>query len=164
MSKDDQREKTRLRVARHRAKKKDVTPCNACSDIADTDTDTKADTGRKKRTRATFTPPTVDEIRAYVTEKGYTFDPETFHAYYDSQGWKKANGQPVSSWKGCCVTFQKGEPAKSPPADAWHGIWSIEDEGRYHHLPTWRRYTQAMHDWQGANKRPTYDEWKMETP
>ena len=44
MSKDDQREKTRLRVARHRAKKRDVTTCNASNDIADTDTDTKAET------------------------------------------------------------------------------------------------------------------------
>jgi hypothetical protein len=51
MSAEDKKEKTRIRVARHRAKKKneqdgnaDVTRCNAGNDKADTDTETDTDT------------------------------------------------------------------------------------------------------------------------
>ena len=41
----------------------------------------------KKRKNAKFVPPTLDEVRAYCTEKGYTFDPELFFNYYDANSW-----------------------------------------------------------------------------
>ena len=38
---------------------------------------------------ARFTPPTVDEVAAYATEKGYTgFNAERFCDFYASKGWK----------------------------------------------------------------------------
>ena len=78
----------------------------------ETETETEVETEaeeRKKRARTKFTPPSVDEVEEYRREKGYRIDPEHFIAYYESQGWKKANGQPVTSWKGCVVTFAKRE-------------------------------------------------------
>lgn len=56
-----------------------------------------------------FTPPSTDEVEEWVKEKGYTFDPLDFHAYYSSQNWRKANGQKVSDWKACCRTFQRNQ-------------------------------------------------------
>lgn len=53
-----------------------------------------------------FTPPSVDEVREYCSEKGYTFDPETFVAFYESKGWK-VGGSPMKSWKAACTTWQK---------------------------------------------------------
>ena len=59
-------------------------------------------TNQKKR----FTPPSVDEVRAYCAERGYTFDPEAFVAFYESKGWKVGRN-PMKSWQAACTTWQK---------------------------------------------------------
>lgn len=53
-----------------------------------------------------FAPPSVDEVRAYCSEKGYTFDPEAFVAFYESKGWKVGRN-PMRSWQAACTTWQK---------------------------------------------------------
>lgn len=53
-----------------------------------------------------FVPPSVDEVRAYCAEKGYTFDPEAFVAFYESKGWKVGRN-PMKSWQAACTTWQK---------------------------------------------------------
>jgi hypothetical protein len=51
-------------------------------------------------------PPTIEEVKAHVKEKGYHFDPQHFFDYYEASGWHFANGRPVKSWKQCCVTWE----------------------------------------------------------
>jgi hypothetical protein len=46
----------------------------------------------------TPTPPTVEEVKAVCMERGYIIDADTFVTYYQSQNWKKANGQAVTDW------------------------------------------------------------------
>ena len=53
-----------------------------------------------------FVKPTVEEIRAYIQEKGYTFDAEAFFAYYESNGWKVGRNQ-MKNWKMACTTWSK---------------------------------------------------------
>lgn len=53
-----------------------------------------------------FTPPSVDEVREYCSEKGYTFDPEAFVAFYEAKGWKVGRN-PMKSWQAACTTWQK---------------------------------------------------------
>lgn len=53
-----------------------------------------------------FTPPSVDEVREYCSEKGYTFDPEAFVAFYESKGWKVGRN-PMKSWQAACTTWEK---------------------------------------------------------
>lgn len=50
-----------------------------------------------------FVPPTVEEVREYVREKGYSVNPEHFVAYYESNGWKVGKNQ-MKGWKAavCC--------------------------------------------------------------
>lgn len=67
---------------------------------------TKPDHTKPKQKR--FTPPSVDEVRAYCNEKGYTFDPEAFVAFYESKGWKVGRN-PMKSWQAACTTWQKRE-------------------------------------------------------
>ena len=69
-------------------------------------TNNKIDSKRAKN--AKFVPPTLDEVRAYCTEKGYTFDPELFFNYYDANSWVQGQGKgkPIRSWKACCNTWQ----------------------------------------------------------
>ena len=53
------------------------------------------------------------ELSALCAEKGYTFDPEAFVAFYESKGWMVGKNK-MKSWQSCCVTWQKREGEKSP--------------------------------------------------
>ena len=52
-----------------------------------------------------FTPPTLEEIKDYEAQKGYTFSAEKFWGYYESNGWRVGKN-PMKSWHGACVTWQ----------------------------------------------------------
>lgn len=53
----------------------------------------------KPPTRPRFTPPSVDEVRAYCQECNYTaVDPERFVDFYQSKGWKVGK-DPMEDWK-----------------------------------------------------------------
>jgi len=67
----------------------------------------------KNKTKKPFVTPTIEEVRDYVKENGFIFDADEFFAYYASQGWRKANGQKVVSWKQCCVTWERREQKNS---------------------------------------------------
>ena len=57
-----------------------------------------------------FTPPTVEELKAYASGIGFDgFDAEYFIEYYKANNWKKNNGKPVVSWKQCVQTWKKTE-------------------------------------------------------
>lgn len=51
-----------------------------------------------------FVPPTVDDVKAYITEKGYAFSAERFVAYYESNGWRVGKN-PMKDWKAACRTW-----------------------------------------------------------
>ena len=55
-----------------------------------------------------FKKPTLDELIAYIKEKGYTFDPEAFMSYYDTNGWRVGRN-PMKSWKAACSYWNKNE-------------------------------------------------------
>lgn len=46
-----------------------------------------------------FTPPTLEEVKAYVKEKNYNLDVEKFHRYYTESNWRDARGKQVKNWK-----------------------------------------------------------------
>lgn len=41
----------------------------------------------KPTARRVFKVPTLDEVRDYISGKGYSVDPEEFFSFYESQGW-----------------------------------------------------------------------------
>lgn len=55
-----------------------------------------------------FRRPTLDELIAYIKEKGYVFDPEAFMSYYDANGWRVGRN-PMKSWKAACAYWNKNE-------------------------------------------------------
>jgi len=75
----------------------------------------------KKKRGGRFVPPTLAEVKAYcqqrVREGHPAVNPETFLAYYESQNWKKANGQRVSDWKGCVRTWEQRNKDSKPRGD-----------------------------------------------
>lgn len=52
-----------------------------------------------------FTPPTDEEVAAYVAEKGYHFNPAQFVPHYQSKGWK-VGSQPMKDWRAACRTWE----------------------------------------------------------
>lgn len=64
----------------------------------DIDTDKEKEIEQKKLKRKHFTPPTLEEVQAYVTEKGYSVDPERFISYYESNGWMVGRNH-MKDWK-----------------------------------------------------------------
>lgn len=59
-----------------------------------------------KKESKRFIKPTIQEIQAYIFEKGYTFDAEAFFAFYESNGWKVGKN-PMKNWKMACTTWSK---------------------------------------------------------
>lgn len=72
---------------------------------AEAEVEVKEESKREKRH---FVPPTLEEVKTHITEKGYTFDAEAFIAYYEARGWKLGRGM-MASWKAACVTWSKRE-------------------------------------------------------
>ena len=54
-----------------------------------------------------FNPPTLEEVRAYCSERCSRVDPVAFWEYYNAGEWKDAKGQPVRNWKQKLLTWEK---------------------------------------------------------
>lgn len=87
--------------------------------------DTQVRLGKSKskdsigKSNKTFTPPTLDEVRAYCLERKNSIDPEAFVDFYASKGWKVGN-QPMKDWKACVRTWERRrteEPKKAKQTD-----------------------------------------------
>lgn len=50
---------------------------------------------------ARFTPPTLEEVRAYVAERHSAVDPQGFIDFYESKGWKVGK-TPMKDWRAAC--------------------------------------------------------------
>lgn len=60
----------------------------------------------KPRTRARFTAPTLEEVKAYCDERKNGVDPQRFIDYYSSNGWKVGRN-PMKDWKAAVRTWEK---------------------------------------------------------
>lgn len=72
----------------------------------------QTNTNQTNKRERRFTPPSLQEVREHCTEKGYTFDPEQFFAFYESKGWK-VGSSPMKSWRAACTTWQKRQPQRA---------------------------------------------------
>lgn len=72
----------------------------------------KRDRDREKRDR--FTPPTIDEVQQYITERGYIVDAQKFVDYYESVGWKISGKAPMKNWKSTVNNWNRRELEKHP--------------------------------------------------
>lgn len=70
-------------------------------------TEQKETKKRERKEKKAFTPPTVDEVRAYCRERGNTIDPEAFVAYYENRGWELSKGTKMKDWHLAIVTWEK---------------------------------------------------------
>ena len=92
----------------------------------------KVSTGEENKAatppRPRFIPPTVDEIKAYCTERKNAVDAERFFDFYSANGWEQGKGKPIVDWKAAVRTWERQSNAgqdESPPRqyDATTDTW-----------------------------------------
>lgn len=59
-----------------------------------------------KKAPKRFTPPSLDEVRAYCQERGNNVDAERFVDYYTSNGWHVGKN-PMKDWKAAVRTWER---------------------------------------------------------
>jgi hypothetical protein len=69
----------------------------------------KVNTGKVNKERVQNALPTLDEIKAYVTEKGLRMDAEAFFDHYEANGWKQSNGNKIKSWQAAARQWERRE-------------------------------------------------------
>lgn len=79
----------------------------------------------RKKPASRFSPPTLQEVRAYCLERKNNVDAERFIDYYTSNGWKVGKN-PMKDWKAAVRTWERngwcgfgygGEPQKKSQQD-----------------------------------------------
>lgn len=55
--------------------------------------------------------PTIEEVKAYCTERGNKVDPERWFDYYTSNGWKVGKN-PMRDWKAAVRTWERTDEGK----------------------------------------------------
>ena len=71
----------------------------------------------KENKKKRFVPPTVDDVRAYCTERENGVDPEAFVDYYKSKGWKVGNS-PMKDWKAAVRNWERTDDRRKPKSKA----------------------------------------------
>lgn len=77
---------------------------------------------RKKN--MSFKEPSLEDIKALVKERNYTFSSDDFFDYYNELNWHDKNGKKVSNWKLKALTWQKNQN-DTPPTNAFKEHGSI---------------------------------------
>jgi hypothetical protein len=110
------RDKNKMTVIEHHQPSSPVTDRQPSEAEADSysEADTKAES-KRERGRGAFAPPTLAEVEAWVSEKGYHFDPGAFVAYYEEREWRRNDGKKLRDWHLACVTWEAREEKVSTP-------------------------------------------------
>jgi predicted phage replisome organizer len=92
------------------------------------------DKSREEKKR--FVPPTLDEVKARCSEKGYTLDPVAFMSYYNANGWKVGRTKMVS-WIDALAGWESREKQYRKPKKQ-NGHYAMErdriNEGDFNKL------------------------------
>lgn len=68
-----------------------------------------------------FSPPSVDDIRAYCTERKNGVDPEAFYNFYAAKGWKIGKNA-MKDWRACVRSWEKRIEGEKAPENARGGL------------------------------------------
>lgn len=66
----------------------------------------------KPKKRVLFTPPTVDEVKAYCLERNNKIDAQTFIDFYEAKGWMIGTNK-MKDWKAAVRTWEKRNNGKT---------------------------------------------------
>lgn len=68
--------------------------------------ETKEQSNKGDRTASRFTPPTLEDVRAYCQERGNKVDPQRWLDYYTSNGWMVGRNR-MKDWKAAVRTWER---------------------------------------------------------
>lgn len=85
----------------------------------------------KSPTRSRFTPPTVEEVRAYCQERNNGIDPERFVDFYEANGWVQGKGKPIRDWKACVRNWERRDQHSPAPLSKAGYIPPNDDPGNW---------------------------------
>lgn len=68
----------------------------------------------KKKSSTKFTPPTIEDVSEYCTERGNEVDPQKFIDFYESKGWMVGKNK-MKDWKAAVRTWEHGNDSKKRP-------------------------------------------------
>ena len=77
-----------------------------------------------------FTPPTVDEVRAYCQERRNTVDPEKFVDHYTATGWM-IGASPMEDWKAAVRKWEKTEEGFAHSSERRTGATASSDNSSF---------------------------------
>ena len=87
----------------------------------------RLDKNKNSNTASRFTPPSLDEVRAYCEERGNNVDPERFIDFYESKGWMIGKNK-MKDWKAAVRTWEKPMDPKKRSDDEWDEIARMVDD------------------------------------
>ena len=59
-----------------------------------------------------FTPPTLEDVKAYCRQRNNNVDPQKFFDYYSEGDWHDGEGKQVKNWKQKLLTWEQKDNAK----------------------------------------------------
>ena len=106
-----QDEKAKLEVTDNKAYRlKDGVETECIQDVSTLETQDRVRLG-KVRVNNIFTPPTVEEVRAYCEERKNNIDPEAFIDHYNANGWKVGKAK-MKDWKAAVRNWERNRREK----------------------------------------------------
>lgn len=82
--------------------------------IPDNNTDNNPNNNTDREKRKRFTPPTVEEVRAYCQERNNSIDPQRFVDFYTANGWAQGRGKPIKDWRAAVRTWEARDKQTAP--------------------------------------------------
>ena len=64
--------------------------------------------------RTHFTPPTLEEVKAYCIERNNNIDAEYFIDFQEARGWVLSNGKKMKDWKATIRTWERNNYNRKP--------------------------------------------------
>lgn len=83
--------------------------------VSDVEIEKDIEIEKEKNNNKRFTPPTVEEVRAYCNERNNSVDPETFINFYESKGWFVGKNK-MKDWRACVRTWEKNRKSENKSA------------------------------------------------
>ena len=84
----------------------------------------------KKEKRKRFSPPTLEELKAYISEKNLNVDAERFIDYYTANGWKVGKNS-MKDWKATARNWDRENKQQKQQADKSTASWMPQGDLPY---------------------------------
>lgn len=75
--------------------------------------DSKGKDSKEEKKSGRFTPPSLEDVTAYINEKGLVLDPEAFIDFYASKGWKVGSST-MKDWQAAARNWARRDKQNEP--------------------------------------------------